>query len=293
RVLSFWPSDQTIIVGVVFLYWMDSQGKESLHDHNETSEQSGEQLDSEGENEIQEEEILDLELQTGVDNPLPSAVQSQNAKVFSGEAPAVGMVFDSENQAYDYYNAYGRFLGFSIRKSKMVIRKDKTVTRRVFCCSKEGFRCKHPRGDPMRPRPVTRTGCKARLGIQLQDDGKYSINEFVEEHNHVLAPPSEAHMLRSQRKSQDPQTGSIESILSLIREEAGESPNANQGDCSNYVQRWCYETLKRAEEDKKRIRELSAELHRERRQCAAYREKMLNLGGVKGNPNQHNLGNFE
>ncbi|KAI3963214.1 hypothetical protein MKX01_030344 [Papaver californicum] len=217
---------------------MDSQGKESLHDHNETSEQSGEQLDSEGENEIQEEETLDLELQTGVDNPLPLAVQSQNAKVFSGDTPAVGMVFDSENQAYDYYNAYGRFLGFSIRKSKMVIRKDKTVTRRVFYCSKEGFRCKHPRGDPMRPRPVTRSGCKARLGIQLQDDGKYSINEFVEEHNHVLAPPSEAHMLRSQRKSQDPQTGSIESILSLVREEAGESPNANQGDCSNYVQRW-------------------------------------------------------
>ncbi|KAI3890717.1 hypothetical protein MKX03_010429, partial [Papaver bracteatum] len=78
--------------GAVFLYWMDSQGKESLHDHNETSEQSGEQLDSEGENEIQEEEILDLELQTGVDNPLPLAVQSQNAKLENLPMPTKGTV---------------------------------------------------------------------------------------------------------------------------------------------------------------------------------------------------------
>ncbi|KAK9146103.1 hypothetical protein Sjap_006006 [Stephania japonica] len=252
---------------------MDIQNKESLLDSNETSEQSYEQLDSEGEHGDQGN--LQLELQTGCHALM--VPESGTLQVFKGEVPEVGMIFDSEMQVYEFYNTYARSIGFSIRRSKMVMRKDKTVTRRVFCCSKEGFRCKHPRGDPMKPRPLTRTGCKARIGIHLQD-GKYLVNEFVEEHNHSLARPSESHLLRSQRKMQDPHPLSIEDILSYLREEGAVPQDLNLVDetSNNYLQRWCYEILKKAQEDKRKIRELSTELQRERKQCAIYKEQ-LNL----------------
>ncbi|KAL5711678.1 hypothetical protein ACHQM5_013937 [Ranunculus cassubicifolius] len=187
----------------------------------------------------------------------------------------LGMIFQSETQAYDYYNAHAKSSGFSVRRSKMVMRKDKTLTRRLFCCSNEGFRCKHPRGDPMRPRPVTRTGCKARLGIHLQG-GKYVVNEFVGEHNHPLARPSETHMLRSQRKNQDPQAFCIDDVLAYLGEEGGPPHDLNlaDGDSSAYLQKWCCEILNKAQEDKKKIRELTAELQRERRQSARYKEQL-------------------
>ncbi|KAK9087958.1 hypothetical protein Syun_030352 [Stephania yunnanensis] len=247
---------------------MEGDSKDLHFVPNETSEQSFEQVDSECDHD--EQDSLRLVLQTG-----GKAMETEPSPMFSGEVPALGMIFETEVLAYDYYNAYARSMGFSIRRSKMVMRKDKTVTRRVFCCSKEGFRCKDPRGDPINPRPVTRTGCKARLGIHLHDE-KYVVKEFVEEHNHSLACPFEAHMLRSQRKIQGPPALSIDDVLSYLREEGGMSQDLNMvdGDGNNLLQRWCYEILKKAQEDKKKIRELSVELQRERRQSAMYREQL-------------------
>ncbi|KAF5203740.1 Far1-related sequence [Thalictrum thalictroides] len=240
----------------------------------EISQQSSDQLDSEGGDHDDDDDQNTLHFDSQSDG---NASESQPSNIFTaeGDGPALAMLFHSETQAYDYYNAYAKSAGFSIRRSKMVMRKDKTVTRRVFCCSKEGFRCKHPRGDPMRPRPLTRTGCKARLGIHLQA-GKYIVNEFVQEHNHPLACPSQAHMLRSQRKNQDPQPFNIDDVLSYLGEQTGAPQDLNlvEGDSNNYLQRWCCEILKKAQEDKKKIRELSAELQRERRQSATYREQL-------------------
>ncbi|KAF6133985.1 hypothetical protein GIB67_040749 [Kingdonia uniflora] len=247
---------------------MDDQCSESVQDPNETSEQSNEQIETEGEHEDKDPAT--------VENAVVIPESQQVYKVFKGDVPFVGMIFESETESYDYYNAYARSMGFSIRKSKMVTRRDKTITRRILCCSKEGFRCKHPRGDPMKPRPVTRTGCKAKFGIHLQN-GIYVVNEFEEEHNHPLARPTEAHMLRSQKKNLDTQAFNIEDILSYIREEAGAPQDLNlaEGDnCNNYLQRWCCEILKKSQEDKKKIKDLSAELQRERRQSAAYREQL-------------------
>ncbi|KAI3971556.1 hypothetical protein MKW92_040083, partial [Papaver armeniacum] len=48
------------------------------------------------------------------------------------ELPEVGMEFDSEEKAYDYYNRYARGVGFSIRKDSTTHRKDKTISRRVL-----------------------------------------------------------------------------------------------------------------------------------------------------------------
>ncbi|KAF6148108.1 hypothetical protein GIB67_010660 [Kingdonia uniflora] len=76
--------------------------------------------------------------------------------------PVIGKTFKSEDEAYNFYNLFGRLNGFSIRRGSSTRRSglDKIVTRRVLCCSKE---------------------------------------ELHETHNHDLALSSEVHHLRSQR----------------------------------------------------------------------------------------------
>ncbi|KAF5178273.1 Gata transcription factor [Thalictrum thalictroides] len=140
-----------------------------------------------------------LELNDAVqkDGDPPSAVNCN----IDMKVPKLGMVFQSDDQAYDYYNRYARSVGFSIRRSSTTHRADRTVSKRTFCCSQEGKYRSHSRGPPKKQRSNTRTDCKACFAIKIQGDGNYSLVEFVEEHNHELVPPSEVHILRSHRKS--------------------------------------------------------------------------------------------
>ncbi|KAF9611730.1 hypothetical protein IFM89_034913 [Coptis chinensis] len=88
------------------------------------------------------------------------------------------------------------------------------------------------------------------IDIDIDDDDDQSNLHSGGKHNHPLARPSESHMLRSQRKSQDPQTFSIEDILSYLGEDGGLPPqdlNLVEGESSNHLHRWCYEILKKAQ----------------------------------------------
>ncbi|KAK1327069.1 hypothetical protein QJS10_CPA01g01218 [Acorus calamus] len=51
--------------------------------------------------------------------------------------PEIDMAFDSEESAYQFYNAYARSVGFSIRRNN-AWKSDGIVRRRKLCCSKEG-----------------------------------------------------------------------------------------------------------------------------------------------------------
>ncbi|KAF6152182.1 hypothetical protein GIB67_019404 [Kingdonia uniflora] len=113
--------------------------------------------------------------------------------------PSVGMEFESHHKAFLFYNAYARFLGFTVRKDKT--RKsniDGSLLFRRFCCSKEGYRRKNCENDiddrrkdvggitvKTRPRnlPVTRVGCNAKCEVK-KTDGKWVVQKFIEEHNH-------------------------------------------------------------------------------------------------------------
>ncbi|KAI3906191.1 hypothetical protein MKW92_040827, partial [Papaver armeniacum] len=66
------------------------------------------------------------------DVPKDVPVSEGPTKRIIEEVPAVGMEFDSEEKAYDYYNRYARGVGFSIRKDSTTHRKDKTISRRVL-----------------------------------------------------------------------------------------------------------------------------------------------------------------
>ncbi|XP_059627392.1 protein FAR1-RELATED SEQUENCE 5-like [Cornus florida] len=76
------------------------------------------------------------------------------------------MEFDSEEEAYDFYNAYGGRIGFSIRK-EYGNKVNGRITSRVLVCSKEGVKGIDKR-DVFRktPRTETRTNCSARMVIR-------------------------------------------------------------------------------------------------------------------------------
>ncbi|XP_026410626.1 protein FAR1-RELATED SEQUENCE 5-like [Papaver somniferum] len=175
---------------------------------------------------------------------------SEGLKGANEEVPKIGMEFDSEERAYEYYNRYARGVGFGIRRDSTTHRKDKTISRRALVFSNQGNYRKHIRGSPMKRCLHARTVCEAKLVIKLvSDDSKYSIVEFVEKHNHVLTCPGQVHLLRSQRNIETAQARLIENmrdagisqknIFVYFSVESGGSQilNFTQMDCNNHIQR--------------------------------------------------------
>ncbi|XP_027924928.1 protein FAR1-RELATED SEQUENCE 5-like [Vigna unguiculata] len=118
------------------------------------------------------------------------------------ETPKLGMGFDSDEDAYEFYNAYAGRVGFSVRKDYVNRSKiDGAVASRRFTCFREGFRQKDKRDmNAKKPRKDTRIGCLAQMVISRQPDGRYHVTHFEEKHNHELVDACRVHMLRSQQK---------------------------------------------------------------------------------------------
>ena len=106
--------------------------------------------------------------------------------------PCVGMEFESAEDAREFYEMYGRRMGFTIRNNRTRRSlKDNSIIGREFVCSKEGFRVEKYANREHRilpSRPITREGCNAMLRIAAKDEGKWAIYGFVKEHNHELNP---------------------------------------------------------------------------------------------------------
>lgn len=100
--------------------------------------------------------------------------------------PTVGLEFDSFDEAYDFYNIYGKEQGFGIRVSNSWFRsKRKERYRAKLSCSSAGFKKK---SEANNPRPETRTGCPAMIVIKLVDSQRWRIVELELEHNHPVSP---------------------------------------------------------------------------------------------------------
>ncbi|KAA3480194.1 far1-related sequence 5-like protein [Gossypium australe] len=169
--------------------------------------------------------------------------------------PYIGMEFESAEDAREFYEMYGRLMGFTIRNNRTRRSlKDNSIIGREFVCSKEGFRAEKYTKKETRvftSRPATREGCNAMLRIAAKDGGKWVIYGFVKEHNHVLnpskIPPRRSHRIAFCEKK-------------IKGEEICYGPGL-----------WI--KLQSDEKDLK-IRELSTELHREKKKSAAYQEQL-------------------
>lgn len=89
--------------------------------------------------------------------------------------PYAGLVFDSADEAYHFYQRYAENAGFRIRIGQLFRSKhDGSITSRRFVCSKEGFQ--HP----------SRVGCGAFMRIKRQESGTWIVDRLQKDHNHDL-----------------------------------------------------------------------------------------------------------
>ncbi|KAF4372318.1 hypothetical protein F8388_026991 [Cannabis sativa] len=140
---------------------------------------------------LSSEQVLDPDCNEvqmdGDDLTLTAELEGQNG-VSEGRkefvAPALGMEFDSYEDAYSYYNCYAKEVGFRVRvKNSWFKRNSREKYGAVLCCSSQGFkRIK----DVNRLRKETRTGCPAMIRMRLVDTKRWRILEVTLEHNHLL-----------------------------------------------------------------------------------------------------------
>lgn len=99
-------------------------------------------------------------------------------------APAVGMEFESYDDAYNYYICYAKEVGFRVRvKNSWFKRNSREKYGAVLCCSSQGFKRMK---DVNHLRKETRTGCPAMIRMRLVDSQRWRVLEVTLEHNHLL-----------------------------------------------------------------------------------------------------------
>lgn len=129
----------------------------------------------------------------------------------------MGRVVHSEKEAYDLYNEFAIRKGFSVKRSKTKFGSGKSNSKdlrsKEFRCSKAGSITESSSSSEcVRKKFVTKSDCKAMIRFQVKD-GLWTVNHFVVEHNHELASPSKAHLLRSNRLVTIPKANLINSMV--------------------------------------------------------------------------------
>ncbi|XP_051216244.1 protein FAR1-RELATED SEQUENCE 5-like [Lolium perenne] len=110
-------------------------------------------------------------------------------EISEASTPTVGMEFDSKDDAFFFFAAYARRVGFAIKKdTSYESRKTNEITRQTFACN----RCRDDTyvDSALRQRRTSRivqTKCKVRMFVK-EYRGKWSISNIRLEHNHNLAP---------------------------------------------------------------------------------------------------------
>uniref|UniRef100_A0A1D1Y705 Protein FAR1-RELATED SEQUENCE n=1 Tax=Anthurium amnicola TaxID=1678845 RepID=A0A1D1Y705_9ARAE len=129
-------------------------------------------------------------------NDFISGQQLQLESVDVGE-PTIGMEFDTDEAAKEFYIAYANRVGFGVRMNKSRrSRRDDTVIMRRFVCTREGFHSKrviYDDGKKKRKRGTTREGCMAMIEVIKKEHGKWAVSKLVTEHTHMVMLPSKVH----------------------------------------------------------------------------------------------------
>ncbi|KAJ7949454.1 Protein FAR1-RELATED SEQUENCE like [Quillaja saponaria] len=102
--------------------------------------------------------------------------------------PQLGMVFESEDGAKMFYDAYSKHMGFSAQVGQFSRTKpDGPIVTWDFVCSREVSKRKNIES------------CSAMLRIHQKDARRWVITKFVEDHSHSLVSSSKVHHLRPHR----------------------------------------------------------------------------------------------
>ena len=126
--------------------------------------------------------------------------------------PSLGMEFDTDEAAKDFYVAYANRVGFGVRMNKSRrSRRDDTVIMRRFVCTREGFHSKrvvYDDGKKKRKRGTTREGCMAMIEVIKKDHGKWVVSKLVTDHTHLVLFPNKIRLLPEKLSLQNTSTPS-------------------------------------------------------------------------------------
>ncbi|KAG6537504.1 hypothetical protein ZIOFF_002598 [Zingiber officinale] len=157
-------------------------------------------------------------VQRADDKDMASIDATKMGNIISKWLPRVDMLFDSENDAYEFYNTYAENEGFIVRRSKSTVSTKNIITKRTFVCSREGFREKKKGEKEAKcPRPVTRIGCPACMTIRLASNGKYRVTEFMPNHNHQLATVATFDKLRAKKLRRNARVARADLVDDTVR----------------------------------------------------------------------------
>ncbi|XP_076884121.1 protein FAR1-RELATED SEQUENCE 5-like [Bidens hawaiensis] len=120
--------------------------------------------------------------------------------------PVEGMIFDNLESAKSFYKRYALACGFPIRKETQ-LKSRGTIQGKYFVCSKEGQKAvnevdtldEEQKPKQKRRKPSQRTGCEARIMLELTVEGKYVVYNFIEAHNHPFVAEDDMHFISAAR----------------------------------------------------------------------------------------------
>ncbi|KAK3022642.1 hypothetical protein RJ639_045408 [Escallonia herrerae] len=132
-------------------------------------------------------------------------IKNDSASSEAMVAPYVGMVFKSDDEAFDYYSNFARKNGFSIRKERSRLSPQLGIYKRDFVCYRSGYAPvrKKPTGEHHRDRKSVRCGCDAKMYLSKEVvDGvsQWFIVQFSNVHNHELLEDDQVRLLPAYRK---------------------------------------------------------------------------------------------
>ncbi|XP_078446201.1 protein FAR1-RELATED SEQUENCE 9-like [Wolffia australiana] len=218
----------------------------------EEEEEEEEEAEEEEEEEEEEEDSflrdnnVDLNDDTGGPAAIALDVSSLGVELDCSEAaePALGMEFDTDEAAKEFYVAYANRVGFGVRMNKSRrSRRDDSVIMRRFVCTREGFHSKrviYDDGKKKRKRGTTREGCKAMIEVIKKEHGKWAVSKLVADHTHPVLQPrrhpdkplatgklfDRANSSSSNNNNSNPfgEGGEAQSILQHLRRMQAENP---------------------------------------------------------------------
>ncbi|KAK7331136.1 hypothetical protein VNO77_25351 [Canavalia gladiata] len=135
----------------------------------------------------------------------PELVKAEKASSGAIVTPYVGMVFKSDDDAFEYYGNFARKNGFSIRKERSRISPQLGIYKRDFVCYRSGFAPvkKKPNGEHHRDRKSVRCGCDAKMYLSkevVDSVSQWFVVQFSNVHNHELLEDDQVRLLPAYRK---------------------------------------------------------------------------------------------
>ncbi|XP_014519145.1 putative protein FAR1-RELATED SEQUENCE 10 isoform X3 [Vigna radiata var. radiata] len=135
----------------------------------------------------------------------PELVKEEKASSGAMITPYVGMVFKSDDDAFEYYGNFARKNGFSIRKERSRISPQLGTYKRDFVCYRSGFAPvkKKPNGEHHRDRKSVRCGCDAKMYLSkevVEGVSQWFVVQFSNVHNHELLEDDQVRLLPAYRK---------------------------------------------------------------------------------------------